>query len=95
MLDLSTVDLIGAICLNSSATLSLHVGLSLSLVRRLSLCAAQFGCLAWSTCESRLLYVAEGKRSIGESYASASSPSAGEPRAGPSEGPSEKVSETP
>ncbi|XP_029575909.1 acylamino-acid-releasing enzyme-like [Salmo trutta] len=51
---------------------------------------AQFGCLAWSTCESRLLYVAEGKRSIGESYASASSPSAGEPRAGPSEGPSEK-----
>uniref|UniRef100_A0A674C162 Acylamino-acid-releasing enzyme n=1 Tax=Salmo trutta TaxID=8032 RepID=A0A674C162_SALTR len=41
---------------------------------------AQFGCLAWSTCESRLLYVAEGKRSIGESYASASSPSAGEPR---------------
>ncbi|XP_029575912.1 acylamino-acid-releasing enzyme-like [Salmo trutta] len=51
---------------------------------------AQFGCLAWSTCENRLLYVAEGKRSIGESYASASSPSAGEPRAGPSEGPSEK-----
>uniref|UniRef100_A0A8C7V7V5 acylaminoacyl-peptidase n=1 Tax=Oncorhynchus mykiss TaxID=8022 RepID=A0A8C7V7V5_ONCMY len=33
---------------------------------------AQFGCLAWSTCESRLLYVAEGKRSIGESYTSAS-----------------------
>uniref|UniRef100_A0A674C2U4 acylaminoacyl-peptidase n=1 Tax=Salmo trutta TaxID=8032 RepID=A0A674C2U4_SALTR len=31
---------------------------------------AQFGCLAWSTCENRLLYVAEGKRSIGESYAS-------------------------
>ncbi|XP_055748774.1 S9 family peptidase [Salvelinus fontinalis] len=50
----------------------------------------QFGSLAWSTCEGRLLYVAEGKRSIGESYASASIPSAGEPTAGPSGGPSEK-----
>ncbi|XP_023846542.1 acylamino-acid-releasing enzyme isoform X2 [Salvelinus sp. IW2-2015] len=48
----------------------------------------QFGSLAWSTCEGRLLYVAEGKRSIGESYASASIPS--EPTAGPSGGPSEK-----
>ncbi|XP_064779371.1 S9 family peptidase isoform X1 [Oncorhynchus masou masou] len=51
---------------------------------------AQFGCLAWSTCESRLLYVAEGKRSIGESYTSASSPSAGESTARPLGSPSEK-----
>uniref|UniRef100_A0A8C8H4F6 Acylamino-acid-releasing enzyme n=1 Tax=Oncorhynchus tshawytscha TaxID=74940 RepID=A0A8C8H4F6_ONCTS len=56
---------------------------------------AQFGCLAWSTCESRLLYVAEGKRSIGESYTSAPSPSAGESTARPLGSPSEKVSETP
>ncbi|KAK6303641.1 hypothetical protein J4Q44_G00260950 [Coregonus suidteri] len=45
---------------------------------------AQFGCLAWSACESRVLYVSEGKRTIAESSAKASSPSARDPTAGPS-----------
>ncbi|XP_010894149.2 S9 family peptidase isoform X1 [Esox lucius] len=44
----------------------------------------QFGCLAWSACESRVLYVAEWKRPTVESSDSASSPSAVDSTAGPS-----------